>query len=54
MYVSLCVNMHVSTGAQGDQKRKCYPLELELVRHLMWVLEIEVGSSGRTVSILDC
>lgn len=42
-------------SASGVQNRASYPLELELgcLITVMWVFEIEVGSSARTIGPLE-
>lgn len=48
--------VHMSVGANRDQR--CWlSLELEFqatVSHVVWVLGIELRSSGRIVHALDC
>lgn len=54
MGVSACGCLHKSMCAHGGQ-RYLIPRKLELqeaVTHAIWVLEIELGSSGRAGNIL--
>lgn len=50
----MCIYVHVSTTAHRGQKN-CIPLELELqavVNYVVWVLRVELKSSGRAVDAL--
>lgn len=52
----MCIYVHVSTGAHRGQKN-CIPLDLELqaiVNFVVWVLGVELKSSGRAVDALKC
>lgn len=56
IYAYVCIYLNVCFGICGDQKRKLSPLELELLGVLScmtWVLGTKLGSSARTVSVLD-
>lgn len=50
----MCV--HMTAGTYRDEKRVLDSLELELqgIELLTWVLGSELGSSGRTVHVLNC
>lgn len=56
--MSACAHMHMSIVPTETRRRWLIdPLELELQRgvsHLMWVLGIELGSSGRKTSAVNC